>query len=177
MFGWLKCIRYERKSTEPWGVYSWKKVMFNERLAFAGQNEKKLKGKLTRRLTQTLKMTTDASFGQQQQSYSGLRSPGRSHSTFWNDSWVQALHSITIMLWEFCPFNIWSLITMLSGLIYPRCQRFFPCLGARELSSRAARVSCEAARKVADQHFALYASRRWWVRRPLGFRAEWVILN
>ena len=50
---------------------------------------------------------------------------------------------------------------MLSGLIYPRCQRFFPCLGARELSSRAARVSCEVARKVADQHFALYASRRW----------------
>ena len=44
---------------------------------------------------------------------------------------------------------------MLSGLIYPRCQRLFPCLGARELSSRAARVSCEAARKVADQHFGI----------------------
>ena len=56
--------------------------MVNERLAFAGQNEKKLKGKLTRRLTRTLKMTIDASYGQQQQSYSGLRSPGRSHSTY-----------------------------------------------------------------------------------------------
>ena len=56
--------------------------MFNERLAFAGQSEKKLKGKLTRRLTRTLKMTTDASYGQQQQSYSGLRSPGRSYSTY-----------------------------------------------------------------------------------------------
>ena len=33
---------------------------------------------------------------QQQQSYSGLRSPGRSNSTyFWNDSWVQAFHSFT----------------------------------------------------------------------------------
>ena len=28
----------------------------------------------------------------QQQSYSGLRSPGRSNSTFWNDSWVQTFH-------------------------------------------------------------------------------------
>ena len=32
---------------------------------------------------------------QQQQSYSGLRSPGRSNSTyFWNDSWVQTFHNI-----------------------------------------------------------------------------------
>ena len=31
---------------------------------------------------------------QQQQSYSGLPSPGRSNSTyFWNDSWVQAFHN------------------------------------------------------------------------------------
>ena len=31
---------------------------------------------------------------QQQQSYSGLRSPGRSKSTyFWNDSWVQTVHN------------------------------------------------------------------------------------
>ena len=31
---------------------------------------------------------------QQQQSYSGLLSPGRSNSTyFWNDSWVQIFHS------------------------------------------------------------------------------------
>ena len=31
---------------------------------------------------------------QQQQSYSGLRSPGRSSTTyFWNDSWVQTFHS------------------------------------------------------------------------------------
>ena len=30
---------------------------------------------------------------QQQQSYSGLRSPGRSYSTYlWNDSWVQTFH-------------------------------------------------------------------------------------
>ena len=30
---------------------------------------------------------------QQQQSYSGLRSTGRSNSTyFWNDSWVQTFH-------------------------------------------------------------------------------------
>ena len=34
---------------------------------------------------------------QQQQSYSGLRSPGRSNSTyFWNDSWVQTFHSFTV---------------------------------------------------------------------------------
>jgi len=34
--------------------------------------------------------------GLQQQSYSGLRSPGRSNSTyFWNDSWVQTFHSYT----------------------------------------------------------------------------------
>ena len=33
---------------------------------------------------------------QQQQSYSGLRSPGRSNSTyFWNDSWVKTFHSFT----------------------------------------------------------------------------------
>ena len=32
---------------------------------------------------------------QQQQSYSGLRSPGRSNSTFfWNDSWVQTFHNL-----------------------------------------------------------------------------------
>ena len=32
---------------------------------------------------------------QQQQSYSGLRSPGRSNSTYyWNDSWVQTFHKI-----------------------------------------------------------------------------------
>ena len=31
---------------------------------------------------------------QQQQSYSGLRSPGQSNSTyFWNDSWVQTFHN------------------------------------------------------------------------------------
>ena len=29
---------------------------------------------------------------QQQQSYSGLRSPGRSNWTFWNESWVQTFH-------------------------------------------------------------------------------------
>jgi len=34
---------------------------------------------------------------EQQQSYSGLRSPGRSNSTyFWNDSWVQTFHSFMI---------------------------------------------------------------------------------
>ena len=32
---------------------------------------------------------------QQQQSYSGLRSPGRSNSTyFWNDSYIQTFHKI-----------------------------------------------------------------------------------
>ena len=32
---------------------------------------------------------------QQQQSYSGLHSPGRSNSTyFWNDSWVQTFHTL-----------------------------------------------------------------------------------
>ena len=30
---------------------------------------------------------------QQQQSYSRLRSPGRSNATFWNDSWVQTFYS------------------------------------------------------------------------------------
>ena len=34
---------------------------------------------------------------QQQQSYSGLRSPGRSNSTFWNDSWAQTFHKINII--------------------------------------------------------------------------------
>ena len=35
---------------------------------------------------------------QQQQSYSGLRSSGRSTSTyFWNDSWVQTFHSFTVL--------------------------------------------------------------------------------
>ena len=34
---------------------------------------------------------------QQQQSYSGLRSPGRSYSTYlWNDSWVQTFHRINL---------------------------------------------------------------------------------
>ena len=52
-------------------------------------------------LTLTLKMTTaqvvetgNVSPCQQQQSYSGLRSPGRSNSSyFWNDSWVQTFHN------------------------------------------------------------------------------------
>ena len=36
---------------------------------------------------------------QQQQSCSGLRSPGRSNSTyFWNDSWVQTFHSKTSLV-------------------------------------------------------------------------------
>ena len=36
---------------------------------------------------------------QQQQLYSGLRSPGRLNSTyFWNDSWVQTFHSIMVEL-------------------------------------------------------------------------------
>ena len=36
---------------------------------------------------------------QQQQSYSGLSSPGRSNSTyFWNDSWVQTFHKSQYML-------------------------------------------------------------------------------
>ena len=36
---------------------------------------------------------SELSHCQQQQSYSGLRSPGRSNSTyFWNDSWVQTFH-------------------------------------------------------------------------------------
>ena len=48
----------------------------------------------------TLKMTTAPVFETSvtlnwQQSYSGLRSPGRSNSIyFWNDSWVQTFHSI-----------------------------------------------------------------------------------
>ena len=34
---------------------------------------------------------------QQQQSYSGLHSPGRTNSTyFWNDSWVQTFHNYVI---------------------------------------------------------------------------------
>ena len=38
---------------------------------------------------------------QQQQSYSGLRSPGRSNSTyFWNDSWVQTFHKID-KVWKY----------------------------------------------------------------------------
>ena len=36
----------------------------------------------------------NVSHSQQQQSYSGLRSPGQLNSTyFWNDSWVQAFHN------------------------------------------------------------------------------------
>ena len=35
---------------------------------------------------------------QQQQSYSGLRSPGLSNSTFWNDSWVQTFHNKTVLV-------------------------------------------------------------------------------
>ena len=42
---------------------------------------------------------------QQQQSYSGLRSPGRSNSTFWNDSWVQTFDSNTY-LWTRCERNL-----------------------------------------------------------------------
>ena len=39
---------------------------------------------------------------QQQQSYSGLRSPGRSNSTyFWNDSWVQTFHNMYIVLAQY----------------------------------------------------------------------------
>ena len=38
---------------------------------------------------------------QQQQSYSGLRSPGRSNSTyFWNDSWVQTFHNGTFITYR-----------------------------------------------------------------------------
>ena len=47
---------------------------------------------------------------QQQQSYSGLRSPGRSNSTyFWNDSWVQTFHT---SLFVFVT-NIWSLVSIM----------------------------------------------------------------
>ena len=49
---------------------------------------------------------------QQQQSYSGLRSPGRSNSTyFWNDSWVQTFHSFNI-IWErwISPMTTYDLI-------------------------------------------------------------------
>ena len=36
----------------------------------------------------------NVSYCQRQQSYSGLRSPGRSNSTYlWNDSWVQTFHN------------------------------------------------------------------------------------
>ena len=35
---------------------------------------------------------------QQQQSYSGLRSPGRSNSTFWYDSWVQTFHKKKLII-------------------------------------------------------------------------------
>ena len=38
---------------------------------------------------------------QQQQSYSGLRSPERSNSTyFWNNSWVQTFHSLKSVNWD-----------------------------------------------------------------------------
>ena len=41
-------------------------------------------------------MLSNVSQCQQQQSYSGLRSPGRSYSTYlWNDSWVQTFHKST----------------------------------------------------------------------------------
>ena len=53
---------------------------------------------------------------QQQQSYSGLRSPRRSNSTyFWNDSWVQTFHSlITLSLDKVC--TLW--FNFILGLIF-----------------------------------------------------------
>ena len=46
-------------------------------------------------IQQVVKMSVT---GQQQQSYSGLRSPGRSNSTyFWNDSWVQTFRNSLII--------------------------------------------------------------------------------
>ena len=47
-----------------------------------------------------------------QSSYSGLRSPGQSNSTyFWNDSWVQTFHSFNI-IWErwISPMTTYDLI-------------------------------------------------------------------
>ena len=52
---------------------------------------------------------------QQQQSYSGLRSSGRSNSTFWNESWVQTFHSFIysylahsrlLIQLPFCPLSL-----------------------------------------------------------------------
>ena len=47
----------------------------------------------------------NVSHRQQQQSYSGLRLPERSDSTyFWNDSWVQTFHSIQLLPHsKYCP--------------------------------------------------------------------------
>ena len=44
---------------------------------------------------------------QQQQSYSGLRSPGRwTSSYFWNDSWVQTFHSLSEYFTKFLQLTI-----------------------------------------------------------------------
>ena len=60
---------------------------------------------------------------QQQQSYSELRSPGRSNSTyFWNDSWVQTFHSFFWMYAVLClqvkKWN-WNQINTTVVFIYP----------------------------------------------------------
>ena len=54
---------------------------------------------------------------QQQQSYSGLRSPGRSNSTYFlNDSWVQTFHIIIIV--STISNNFVFMVTTLSFIIY-----------------------------------------------------------
>ena len=58
----------------------------------------------------------NVSHSQQQQSYSGLRSPGRPNSTYsWNDSWVQTFHSFTKNIAYLCcsPFAIVSFVSPL----------------------------------------------------------------
>ena len=73
-----KCVRYFAQSS---------------RLLFC-QKKKQLVLKMSK--TRKIYYRTgcrNVSHCQQHQSYSGLRSPGRSNSTFWNDSWVQTFHT------------------------------------------------------------------------------------
>ena len=68
----------------------------------------------------------------QQQSYSGLYSPGRSNSTyFWNDSWVQTFHSFKKFL---VLKNISLLCTLLAALTRKLVRGKFICIEAGMLT-------------------------------------------
>ena len=51
-------------------------------------------------------------------------------------------------MWEYCPFNIWSLITMQSRLIYPGCQRFFSLFGGQGVEQQSCQSELRSSEKA-----------------------------